>query len=87
MHFRNSQRSWIVTRHGVGGKVLVLARMDDALVLYSGIYAITAPSRPNADGKSFSVHVDDLPHSLYSCRKPFKWDEVRQKIFGPFQDT
>lgn len=81
LHFRNSQKSWILRRSGVGGRILVLARNQDVLTMYDAAEVVRSTATPGSDSKSFSVDVDALPTPLLTCRKPFRWSEVREKIF------
>ena len=82
MYFRNSQRSWISKRSSVGGRIFILARKDDELRLYRAMDVMVAEYEPSSDGKSFSVSELNLGEPLYRCCKPFRWGEVRAKIFG-----
>lgn len=87
LHFRNSQRIWINRRVQLGSRVFVLARKDNdhggaTLLLYEGGPTVLSESTPLSDKKSFSLHEKNLPKPLYTCNKPFKWDTVRQIIFG-----
>jgi hypothetical protein len=82
IYFRCSQRSWITRRTQVGGKVFVLARDGDVLLLYDGFLAATAPSHPYKNGKSYYVKRADLPTPLWSHPKPVDWRGLREKIFG-----
>lgn len=66
----------------MGGNIFLLARRDDELLLYDAYTVIGAKSTAHSDKKSFSVNSEDLPNPLYSCKKPFKWGEIKQKIFG-----
>ncbi len=82
IHFRSSQRIWITRRVAVGGKVLVLARKDDELLLYEARHVLAAPFTSHGeDRKSFHVKYADMPYPNYSCKKPFRWEEVRNAIF------
>lgn len=81
LHFRNSQRSWIVRRTDVGGRVLVIVRWDDCLVIWKGRDAVLAPSTSITGKKAFYVKQSDLPVPLYACNKPFNWKEIKQAIF------
>ena len=83
LHFRSSQRAWILRRLSVGGRVLVLTRRDDCLLIYSSAEVLAAPFISHgADRKSFHIKGEDLPNPLYSCKKPFKWGEVRKILFN-----
>ena len=82
LYFRNSQKSWIVRRSEVGGRIFVLARNEDTLIMYDAAAMMQCEAIHGNDGKSFSVDVDKLPPSIYVCRKPFKWAELREKLFG-----
>jgi hypothetical protein len=82
LYFRSSQRSWVVERDRVGGRVLVLARRDDQAMLYRAVDVVLAPHSVVKEGKSFHVDADDLPLPLYSCRKPFNWFELSLAIFN-----
>ena len=83
VHFRTSQRIWITRRLAAGGRVVVLARKDDQLLLYRAAEVLAAPCTAHgADKKSFHVRLDDMPQPLFSCCKPFQWGEVRSRIFG-----
>lgn len=81
LHFRNSQKAWITTRCNVGGRVFVLARKEDDIFLYDGGDVMDAVSNPVSERKSFFIRYEDLPKPLYWGIKPFKWDELRNKIF------
>jgi hypothetical protein len=84
LHFRNSQRAWISRRLAVGGRVFIVARKDNQLLVYRAASVLAALfTQHPPEKKSFHVKQVDLPTPLYSCRKPFKWAEVRQAIFGP----
>jgi hypothetical protein len=83
IHFRNSQRSWIVNRTGVGGRVKVVAKKEDEVLVYDGRSTVLCQSKPGTDGKSFSVHWDDLPPPLYRCGKPIDWARLKDVIFDP----
>ena len=82
LYFRNSQKSWIVRRSEVGGRIFVLARNEDTLIMYDAAAMMQCEAIHGNDGKSFSVDVDKLPPSIYVCRKPFKWAELRERLFG-----
>ena len=82
LYFRNSQKSWIVRRSEVGGRIFILARNEDTLIMYDAAAMMQCEAIHGNDGKSFSVDVDKLPPSIYVCRKPFKWAELREKLFG-----
>jgi hypothetical protein len=82
LHFRMSQRSWIVRHLNCGGRVFVMARMGDVLYLYNAQVCMDAEHTPHADRKSFTVDIKALPPPLYVCKKPFKWREVREKLLG-----
>ena len=83
LHFRNSQRAWITRRLSVGGRVFVVARGDDVLYAYAAGDILQAPfTQHPPERKSFHVKCVDLPVPLYACRKPFKWAELREKLFG-----
>lgn len=82
--FRTSQRGWMLTRHRAGGRVLVFVRNGDELALYMATDMLAAEHRPAPDGKSFTVHVNDLPTPMFRCKKPFSWHDVKENIFhGP----
>ena len=83
LHFRNSQRIWMGKRTAVGGRVLVVARRDDDLMIWRAQDVLTAPHTSYPERKSFSVSANDLPTPLYTCHKPFKWFEIRTAIFSP----
>ena len=82
LYFRNSQKSWIVRRSEVGGRIFILARNEDTLIMYDAAAMMQCEAIHGNDGKSFSVDVDKLPPSIYVCRKPFKWAELRERLFG-----
>lgn len=82
LQFRASQRNWIYKRSMVGGRVLVVARKGDELRIYDGYKAVMSPSTPIAERKAFVVAEIDLPEPLLSCQKPFKWQSIKNTIFG-----
>ena len=82
IYFRNSQKSWIVRRSEVGGRIFVLARNENMLCMYDAAAVVQAESIPGSDNKSFSVDIDKLPPALFACAKPFKWAELRERLFG-----
>ena len=83
LHFRNSQRAWIKRRLEVGGRVFVIARKEGAMFMYAAGDVLTAPFIQHPpERKSFHVKSQDLPRALYACDKPFKWQELREKLFG-----
>ena len=82
IYFRNSQKSWIVRRSEVGGRIFVLARNENMLCMYDAAAVVQAESIPGSDNKSFSVDIDKLPPVLFACVKPFKWAELRERLFG-----
>jgi hypothetical protein len=82
LYFRNSQKSWIVRRSEVGGRIFILARNEDTLIMYDAAAMMQCEAIPGNDGKSFSVDVDKLPPPIYVCHKPFKWAELRERLFG-----
>lgn len=84
LHFRNSQRAWISRRLAVGGRVFIVARKDDQLLIYRAASMLAAPfTQHPPEKKSFHVKWADLPIPLFLCKKPFKWADVRRTIFGP----
>lgn len=82
LSFRNAQRIWIMKRVRCGGRVFVVARFIDELLVYDGLTAVSAPSKPASNLKSFTVNMSDLGDPLLRCGKPFKYDTVRQIIFA-----
>jgi Holliday junction resolvase len=83
LHFRNSQRSWILRHTEVGGTVFVLARKDDEVFLYDGASVVsTSAYKQGSDQKSFSILQNDLPAPLLASRKPFAWNALREAIFA-----
>ena len=83
LHFRNSQRAWIKRRLEVGGRVFVIARDGEMLYAWAAGDVLAAPfTQHPPECKSFHVKAVDLPAPLYSCRKPFNWRELREKLFG-----
>jgi len=82
LYFRNSQKSWIVRRSKVGGRIFVLTRNENTLAMYCAADVMKCEAIAGNDGKSFSVDVDELPPPVYVCRKPFKWSELHEKLFG-----
>lgn len=83
VHFRTSQRTWIVKRTNAGGRVLVVVRDGDKLLVYPARECVLSECTVLKDKKSFYVKRQDLPTPLYTCDKPFKWSEVRNVVFGP----
>jgi hypothetical protein len=81
LYFRNSQRAWIVRRGQVGGRVFILARRDDEILLYRAIDIVVGPHTTGSDGKSFSVAAEDLPLPIFRGAKPFKWNLIRAILF------
>lgn len=87
LKFRTSQRVWAAVRTVAGAKNLfVLARKDDwsggtVMYLYRAEEVFKVPSKVSTDGKSFSILFADLPTPLLSCKKPFKWSDVRRILF------
>jgi len=82
LHFRASQRSWMLSRKKVGGKVWVLARKDDEIFLWAAWHLLESPSKVEKEGKSFSIKYDDMPGAYFRDSKPFAWDKLRDAIFG-----
>lgn len=80
LHFRTSQRAWISKHDACGGSVVVLARKDDLLLVYQARECLDAKHKVASDCKSFTVDYADLPSPIYSCRKPFRWMEVRNAL-------
>ena len=80
LQFRTSQRTWIMRRTDVGGKVLIVARKGDELYVYDGRKVVMA-NVAWRDDKSFSIATWDLPAVIFHCKKPFKWDEIRKAVF------
>lgn len=80
LHFRNSQRTWINRRHEVGGVIYVLARKDDEMFLYVATEVLACPFTSTKKG-GFIVKFDDLPTSVFHCRKPFKWNDLKNTIW------
>lgn len=82
LYFRNSQKTWIMKRTGVGGRVLIVARKDDDMIVWEGRAVMMSTHIPGTDSKSFSIHKDELPEPLFQCHKPFKWEGVKRAVFG-----
>jgi hypothetical protein len=82
LHFRASQRIWISRRMEVGGRVLVLVLRNEEIFIYPGSIVLLNEYRVEKEGKSFSIHFDDLPTPMFTCGKPFKWQQIKGTIFG-----
>ena len=83
LHFRNSQRSWILRHAEVGGGVLILARKNDEMFLYRGEEVVSvAAYKQGSDQNSFSILQNDLPAPLLASHKPFAWNALREAIFA-----
>ena len=80
LHFRNSQKSWIVQRSNAGGRVLIVARDEDDVLLYVGRDVVLSPSKSVTDG-SFAIHRSNLPTPLFSIHKPIRWKLLGDAIF------
>lgn len=85
LHFRNSQLNWIMTRRKFGGRVLTLARSDNALMLYDAEKLLTKCARRPEGDKTFSIQPDGIEtdYTLWRSIKPFKWHELREILFVP----
>jgi hypothetical protein len=84
LHFRNSQRGWIVRRAVAGGTVLVVARHLDSLYMWLAKDLMDPAIAVNVDEKSFKVALDKaLPLKLACWTKPYQWTEVADAIFCP----
>lgn len=81
LHFRASQRIWITNRTHVGGRVFVVARMDNVLMIFDGKAVVDTPNYKIETSKAFSILLQDLPTPLYSCKKPFDWTKIKQALF------
>ncbi len=81
VHFRTSQRAWIMTRTGVGGTVWVLIRIEDDVVLYRAKEVLASKFQVAADTKSFSILLTDLPQPVHRSTKPVAWKEISKIIF------
>lgn len=81
LHFRQSQRLWILKRATAGGRTFILARNNDVMLLYDALPVVLTKARPDADGKSFSVLEADLPTPKYECKKPFNWAQLHERVF------
>lgn len=80
--FREGQPVWIYRRTQAGGRVVVLARKDDNLMLYSAIEATakTVPHRVLASGDiAYTVLGNITP--LFETSRPFRWPELQDAIF------
>lgn len=82
VHFRNSQRSWIVKRTAAGGVVWILVRDGDAIFICPG----SAVMRDEAciehvDDKSFKIHKDGILRTR-SWFKLFPWQDIISTVFG-----
>ncbi len=83
LHFRNSQLSWICSRHNFGGRIFVVARNDDSLFAYDAYILLSRnPHRPETP-QSFSIQADDpgTMGLLWRSAKPFRWQELREVLF------
>ena len=83
LEFRSSQPVWIAKRMTAGGRVLVLARKDDEIVLYHGGVCCgteKSPAEP-VPGKK-AVRVSASPQYVkFRTSKPFDWRALENKIF------
>jgi hypothetical protein len=81
LHFRSSQKSWGSTRSKVGGRIWILARKDDEMLLWHANLVFACEAKVDKEGKSFSILAKDLPPPIFSCKKPFKWQELKDILF------
>jgi hypothetical protein len=82
LHFRNSQKIWILKRTEVGGRVLVIARKDATIFLYDAKEVMRCKHEATSDWKSFTIKMEELPIPLFTGNKPFKWKDIRCTVFG-----
>jgi hypothetical protein len=83
LEFRTSQPVWIDKRLRVGGRVLVLARSDDNIILYHGGVCFGTVDRPPVPvkGKKAVRVVADARYKLFGTSKPFDWRRLEDSIF------
>ena len=84
LHFRTSQRIWINARLKAGGRVLVVARSGDCFLIYKASAILAAKYTLHKDGKSFHVKGADLPAPESRGIKPFRWAEIRERLFDTY---
>lgn len=88
LHFRTSQRIWIMKRLAAGDTIFILARKDQSnggasIYLWPGRIAVDTPRKVEKEGKSYSVLMEDLPPPIFGCAKPFKWELLVANLFCP----
>jgi hypothetical protein len=83
LEFRTSQLGWIGKRLQAGGRVRVVARRDNAILVYTGgvcFGTVDSPPVP-VKGKKAERVMADARYKLFETTKPFDWRRLEDSIF------
>lgn len=80
--FRSSQIAFFSRRAAVQGKVMVLARKEDNLILFRAedVLSVADLLEPVKDG-SVKIHWTKIPNPVVFS-KPWQWEKIADLIYG-----
>lgn len=86
LHFRPSQPAWIMRHVAHGGRVFIIARKNDTLLLWRGsdLPELLRRGTASVDGIASPVAPPGLSVDLavWASSKPFDWPGLQKVLFG-----